>query len=152
MCIRDSGSYTYTPASGYGGNDSFVIRMTDSHGASTTVTVFVSVFAPPVNHLPGTGLKFSDAPARVKAPDGSTFSVSDADSSVLWVRMRAGRGYLSMPKLTGLDLLEGTGLNDRTIYIHGPVAAINDALAQMIYQAPPGFFGCLLYTSPSPRD
>jgi hypothetical protein len=37
------GNYVYTPAPGFVGTDRFTYQVTDSHGASDTVTVFVAV-------------------------------------------------------------------------------------------------------------
>ncbi|WP_165443221.1 Ig-like domain-containing protein [Acinetobacter ihumii] len=45
-----TGAYTYTPATNYNGNDSFVVTVADGKGGSTTVTVPVSVAV--VNNAP----------------------------------------------------------------------------------------------------
>ena len=40
---------TYTPAAGYGGSDSFAVRVTDVFGAAATSTVSVTVIPPPLD-------------------------------------------------------------------------------------------------------
>ncbi|MVT08451.1 Ig-like domain-containing protein [Chitinophaga tropicalis] len=43
VTVNPDGTYTYTPAAGYTGTDSFTITISDSNGATTTVTVYITV-------------------------------------------------------------------------------------------------------------
>ncbi|SFM59905.1 gliding motility-associated C-terminal domain-containing protein [Chitinophaga sp. YR627] len=84
VVVRADGTYTYTPATGYSGNDSFTVKIDDGKGGSTTVTVNITVtpvVVPPVNTPPtGTGdTKTTDQDVPV---DGAVTG-SDADGDVL---------------------------------------------------------------------
>ncbi|ACU62705.1 Ig-like domain-containing protein [Chitinophaga pinensis] len=84
VVVRADGTYTYTPATGYSGNDSFTVKIDDGKGGSTTVTVNITVtpvVVPPVNTPPtGTGdNKTTDQDVPV---DGAVRG-SDADGDVL---------------------------------------------------------------------
>jgi YVTN family beta-propeller protein len=48
LVLQSNGAFTYTPASGYRGSDSFAYRATDPTGLSATATVAITVAAPPV--------------------------------------------------------------------------------------------------------
>ncbi|WP_343670785.1 Ig-like domain-containing protein, partial [Chitinophaga sp.] len=50
VVVNPDGTYTYTPAPGYTGNDTFTVVVDDGKGGTTTITVTVSVN--PVNHAP----------------------------------------------------------------------------------------------------
>jgi hypothetical protein len=146
VVVNTDGTYTYTPATGYYGHDSFTIRVDDGHGGSTLITVYVTVNAPPVNSLPKGQLSFTGAAATVIGTDGSTFSVSDADSTELTVTLGSLHGLLSLPVRTGLTLVAGTGLNDAIMTVHGRTSDLNIALAKLTYQAESGYFGTDIIT------
>ncbi|PWV56983.1 Ig-like domain-containing protein [Chitinophaga sp. S165] len=48
VVVNPDGTYTYTPAAGYSGNDSFTVIISDGKGGTTTVTVNITV-TPKVN-------------------------------------------------------------------------------------------------------
>ncbi|WP_293054250.1 Ig-like domain-containing protein [Paludibacter sp.] len=48
--VHSDGSYTYTPAKDYNGNDSFMVTVSDGNGGSATATVTVTIT--PVNDAP----------------------------------------------------------------------------------------------------
>ena len=121
---------------------SFTLTLTGTDGEFTASTTFtLQVTAPPVNTVPTGPLAFTGDPARVTGPDGSVFAVADADSPELTVTLSAGVGLLTLPNRTGLTLLAGSGLNETSLTFRGLVPTLNTALAQLIYQAPTGFFG-----------
>jgi VCBS repeat-containing protein len=141
LTLNPDGGYTYTPAPGFHGEDSFRVTISDGKGGMTEVTVFLRVYAVPVNTLPNGPFSFTGDAARVAGADGSVFKVADADSAELTVRLRADRGFLTLPERSGLTVVEGSAFNDSTVVIKGPLAALNAALAQLQYQAPGGFVG-----------
>jgi VCBS repeat-containing protein len=120
----------------------FEITITGSDGLLSASTKFtLNVTAPPVNALPSGPMKFKSDPAKVVGPDGTTFMVSDRDSPILTVTLSAEHGFLTLPSLTGLTLLEGSGFNESSLRFRGTIEALNAALAKLIYQAPTGYFG-----------
>ncbi len=50
VIVNADGSYTYTPATNYNGNDSFIVTVSDGNGGTDTITVNISVA--PVNVAP----------------------------------------------------------------------------------------------------
>ena len=138
VSVNSSGSYTYTPANGFSGTDTFTLTVSDGQGGTAVITIVVRVYAAPVNALPQGTLTFGDEATPVTDQNGSTFSVSDADSTVLTVRLSAERGLLTLPNLAGVSLLEGSGFNDSAVVIQGPIANLNTALAELRYVAASG--------------
>ncbi|MBW8682939.1 Ig-like domain-containing protein [Chitinophaga rhizophila] len=89
VVVRTDGTYTYTPASGYSGNDSFTITIADGKGGSTVVTVTITVTAPGNNPPTGTGdnkTTSQDTPVigavRGTDPDGDVLTFSKATDPV----------------------------------------------------------------------
>ena len=141
VVVNPDGSYTYTPAPGFNGEDRFVVLASDGNGGVVEILVVVRVSAAPVNTVPNGPMKFRGEPARVVGPDGSVFRVADADSSELTVELSCGHGLLSLPVRTGLQIVKGTGSNDTVVAFRGTKESINAALAQLVYQPITGYFG-----------
>jgi len=141
VVVNPDGTYTYTPAPGFNGEDRFVVLASDGNGGTVEIVVVVRVSAAPVNTVPNGPLKFRGEPARVVGPDGSVFRVADADSSELTVELSCGHGLLSLPVRTGLQIVKGTGSNDTVVAFRGTKESINAALAQLVYQPITGYFG-----------
>ena len=141
VVVNPDGTYTYTPAPGFSGEDRFIVLVSDGNGGSAEIVVVVRVTAAPVNTVPNGPIKFRDEPARVVGPDGSVFRVADADSRELTVQLAAGQGLLTLPVRAGLQFVRGTGANDPVVSFRGTTEAINTALAQLVYQAQTGYFG-----------
>jgi len=141
VVVNPDGTYTYTPARGFSGEDRFVILVSDGNGGTAEIIVVVGVSAAPVNTVPSGPLKFRGEPARVVGPDGSVFRVADADSNELTVELSCGHGLLTLPVRTGLTVVKGTGSNDTVVSFRGTKDAINAALAQLVYQPITGYFG-----------
>jgi hypothetical protein len=136
--ITNSGAdVTYTPASNYNGADSFTYTITDSHGATATATVNLTVSA--VNDAVG-----ATAPATFSLNEdaGSTavagLSISDVDATlapagVYEVTLSSTHGAMSLTTITGLTFTAGDGTADATMTFHGTLAAINTALGTAHY-------------------
>ena len=88
-----SGGFTYTPAAGYSGADSFTIRALNSGGSSNLATVSLTVGAPTLVHPP-TGLRVSsmtgnivtfrwDPPTTGPTPTGFVLEAGTSPSGVL---------------------------------------------------------------------
>ena len=120
----------------------FTVTVTGSDGVLSASTSFtLRVYAPPVNTLPNGTITVRGDPVRFVGTDGSTFKVADPDSTDLTVRLTVGAGLLTLPQRAGVVLLEGAAINDQTVVIRGPIANLNAALAQLVYQAPTGYIG-----------
>jgi VCBS repeat-containing protein len=138
--VFDPVTRTFSGTPGSVGN--FSLTLTASDGEFSVATTFtLQVTAPPVNTVPSGPIAFTGDPARVVGPDGSVFAVADTDSAELTVTLSAGVGLLTLPNRTGLTLVAGSGLNETILTFRGLVPNLNAALAQLVYQAPTGFFG-----------
>ena len=138
--VFDPVTRTFSGTPGTAGN--FDLTLTASDGEFSVSTPFtLQVTAPPVNTVPSGPIAFTSDPGRVVGPNGSVLAVADADSPELTVTLSAGVGLLTLPNRAGLTLLAGSGLNETSLTFRGLVRDLNAALAQLIYQAPTGFFG-----------
>ncbi|WP_316801641.1 Calx-beta domain-containing protein [Pedobacter frigidisoli] len=112
VVVNPDGTFTYTPANNYSGNDTFTVVVSDGKGGATTVTVNVSVAAtnvPPVASAPA--LTTSEG-----TPANGKITATDADGDVLTytVTTQPSRGtvvmnpdgtytYTPAPNYTGTD-------------------------------------------------
>ncbi|WP_443943537.1 Calx-beta domain-containing protein [Pedobacter sp. AW1-32] len=79
VVLNADGTYTYTPANGYVGTDSFVVTVSDGKGGTTPVTISVSV-------TQGNRAPVVTAPAistNVNTPVNGTITATDADGDPL---------------------------------------------------------------------
>src|SRR6185312_14485534 len=53
VVVNADGTWTYTPAAGYTGTDSFTVLANDGHGGTDTATITITV-TPPANQPPTT--------------------------------------------------------------------------------------------------
>jgi VCBS repeat-containing protein len=86
LVLQANGTFTYTPGPGYNGTDSFVYRVIDSDGGTSTATVILTIAA--VNDVPITGAPIANQSTADAAsyslnvagnfadPDGDTLSYS----------------------------------------------------------------------------
>ncbi len=99
-----TGRYIYTPAADISGNDSFVVRITDSHGASVTQTVNVAIAA--VADAPT--VVAADATAVLAQPvvgtDASDVLVGDAIPATATVGLDIGAGLADIDGSEGLAI------------------------------------------------
>ncbi|PSL25796.1 Ig-like domain-containing protein, partial [Chitinophaga ginsengisoli] len=80
VVVNTDGTYTYTPATGYEGTDSFTITISDGQGGTTTVTVNITVNPPPNNPPTGTG----DSKTTIQdTPVNGSVSGTDPDGDAL---------------------------------------------------------------------
>lgn len=85
VTVAGDGSFTYTPATGFGGDDWFTYTVTDSAGATATATVFFGVAAAP--NLPPVAPDWTlHTEADVDVDFDPLAGVTDPDGDVLWVR------------------------------------------------------------------
>lgn len=75
--FNSNGTVSYTPAANYNGSDSFTYQVTDSHGATSTGTVNVTVT--PVNDPPVASFSWTTASRTINL----TATASDIDGSVV---------------------------------------------------------------------
>ncbi|WP_051933539.1 Ig-like domain-containing protein [Massilia sp. BSC265] len=139
--IKADGSYTYAPAPGYHGADSFRYTVSDGNGGSNTYTVSVTVGA--VNEAPvGSGATVTtseDTPATGKLPtatDADQDPVSYAkasDPSHGTVEIRADGSYTYIPAANyhgadsfGYTVSDGKG-GSNTYTVNVTVTPVNDA-------------------------
>lgn len=79
VVINPDGTYTYTPAPNFNGNDTFIVTVSDGKGGATTVIINVTVNA--INDVP-----VASSPAVVTPEDKPTSGIvtaSDADGDLL---------------------------------------------------------------------
>ena len=142
-----TGRYTYVPAAGYHGADSFDVTISDGHGGSVTVTVPVVVTA--VNHAP-TGSDQAvatneDTPisGRVEGrdPDGDSLTYSkgtDPSHGTVTVHADGSYTYTPAPDFHGTDSFTVTiddgqgGATTSTVTVtvnpvNDPVSAVDDS-------------------------
>ncbi|WP_146154560.1 Ig-like domain-containing protein, partial [Chitinophaga ginsengisoli] len=80
VIVNADGTYTYTPAAGYTGPDSFTILISDGRGGTAIVTVNITVNPPPNNPPTGTG----DTKTTIQdTPVNGSVSGTDPDGDAL---------------------------------------------------------------------
>lgn len=136
----------YRPNANFGGADTISVSVTDGGNTGTGIplsdskSIAVNVLGinnAPVIALP-TGTPAVDSGINLTL---SGFSVNDPDAGGgnLSVTVFAENGVLSLRSLSGLQFAQGTGIQNNRITFTGSIAAINDALSQVIYRSYPGF-------------
>ncbi|MCP9270848.1 Ig-like domain-containing protein [Mycolicibacterium arenosum] len=160
VVVDPGGEYTYTPAAGYFGRDSFVFSVTDPLGGRADYTVFVTVTM--VNNAPVA----ADASVTVSengSRTGSLPSATDADGEEVTYSLAAGpsRGtvtvdpdgsftYTPDPGVSGADafrydVTDGFSTSTYTVTVtiepinHAPVAV--DAIVTTHHGVPVSFAG-----------
>jgi hypothetical protein len=96
LALSVNGSFTYTPATGYHGPDSFTYEASDGSLSSGSVTVTITVHAPPIT-APDRYAIAQNTPLTVAAP-GVLGNDSDLDGDQLSAQLVAGpeRGTLAL--------------------------------------------------------
>ncbi|MEL6750912.1 MAG: Ig-like domain-containing protein, partial [Pseudomonadota bacterium] len=130
--VTPSGEYTYTPEANFFGTDSFVVKVTDNHGATDSVTVNVTVDT--VNDAPeatgGSKTGTAREPMTFTAADfGYTDIESDPLTSVTLTNLALSGGTLTHSGGT-LPVLEGETLTrsqlDSLVFNPGPNGAARE--------------------------
>jgi hypothetical protein len=138
VALRPDGVFAFSTTPGYFGPDEFTYTLTDAQGAQATAKVTLSLFAPPLNVLLADTFELTGA-AQVLVRDGKPLvQTTDPDSPELLVVLSVGSGYLSLPQASGVMVVSGAGLNDQLLVLRGRVAALNAALATVVYQSASG--------------
>ncbi|GGY69423.1 hypothetical protein GCM10011613_12200 [Cellvibrio zantedeschiae] len=118
-----TGTFTYTPSTGYSGSDSFVVTVSDGHGGTTTSTVNVGVnsvnSAPAAVNDTATTVENTAITVAVRSndtdPDGDTLTVSGvtqgANGSVVIDAVTGNPIYTPNAGFTGNDTFSYT-IND----------------------------------------
>lgn len=127
-------SLTYTPAANYSGADRFKWTARDSEdepGISAEVII---------NVLPENDPPVITAPATLIVEEDSTdpltgLSVAEPDGDGLLVTLAIDQGTLSIAEAARLEITfeQGTGEQDSNLTFRGTLNAVNDALANLIY-------------------
>lgn len=113
VTISTLGAYTYTPAAGYNGADSFTFVVSDGMGGSNTYSVSVTVSAP-ANTAPAAS-NISISTAQDTAKSGQLPAASDIDGDAITYS-------LGTPAAKGTATVSGTGA-----YTYTPNAGYNGA-------------------------
>jgi hypothetical protein len=105
LTLNDDGSFTYTPAAGYAGDDSFVYRATDPSGDYASATVTLTVQAPPSASIsaPATGGTYAlgqSVPTTFSCSEGlGGPGLSSCDDSTGTNTTSGGSGHLDTSTL-----------------------------------------------------
>jgi len=146
--LSPDGSFSYTPAPNFSGQDFFTYRATDSLGASgeTIVTLFVWGTQDPIQlSAPASQTTAEDTPFSFGTATGNVIAISDADNSRVLVSLLAngGDGILTLPSTAGLIFPYVESVNNSpsiTFYADSPAAA-NAALEGLVFTPAAGFNG-----------
>jgi hypothetical protein len=136
--LNSTGAFTYTPAAGFVGVDSFTYRVKNEasiYSATATVTITVlPVNLAPTFTAPSTA-SVAEYAELLFGPTGATaIALADADAATAPVQLTlAARGALTLATLTGLTVTAGAN-GTGALTVRGPVAALNAALAGMRYR------------------
>ncbi|TRX76530.1 Ig-like domain-containing protein [Pseudomonas mangiferae] len=144
LTLNADGSFTYVPAAGYSGADSFVYQVVDADGASATATVTVTVGAGTGTNRPpvasdSTATTAEDTPltldplATASDPDGDplTVTAASAGNGSVVINPDGTLTYTPNPDFNGSDTLTYT-LSDGaggtvTANVAITITAVNDA-------------------------
>nr|WP_324259575.1 retention module-containing protein [Cellvibrio fontiphilus] len=98
-----TGAFVYTPGAGYTGSDSFVIRISDGNGGTTTsvVTIGVTPVAPPANNAPVASDLALTTDEDVPVNGAISASDSDGDSLSYTVSSAPASGVVVLNPATG---------------------------------------------------
>lgn len=151
LVLRPDGTFTYTPAPGFNGTDSFVYRISDGNGGTDTATATISVAS--VNDAPVAGndnFTVTEDGQTVIAvlandsdPDGDALSITEIDGQVISpggsVTLASGTvtlnangtlTFVAAPDYTGNANFSYT-VSDGSLSVQGrvtgTVTAVNDA-------------------------
>lgn len=136
---------TFTPASNYTGSAALQIFTNDqgntgSGGAKTaTSSVTINVEAPPTsNTVPAAQTTLENNPLIFSPANGNPIYIGTGWSSV---ELQAGHGTLTLATKAGLSFSIGNGSSNTTVEFSGSTAAMNAALAGLIFNPTTGYAG-----------
>ena len=140
LVLRPDGTFTYTPDADFFGTDSFTYEVTDGNGGTAEATV--NIMVDPVNDAPvanDDNFTVDEDDALTLPLDVLLINDTDVDGDSLAI------GNVIAPASGTLTF----GANGTFTYTPDPDFNGTDSFT---YEVTDGNGGCLLYTSPSPRD
>ncbi len=137
LTLNLNGSFTYTPAASYVGDDSFIYYADDGTFNSNQVLVTITVGAvndAPVNSVPGPQATNEDTALVFSSANGNAITVSDidADPGNVRVSISVTNGTLTLSGVAGLTFNSGAN-GTGAMMVTGTMAAINAALNGMTF-------------------
>jgi hypothetical protein len=151
LLLNADGTFTYTPAAGFAGTDSFTYRVTDPNGQSATATGIITVSRPVLTAVDDTYSSVYGSPVSGNAAagdtfaPGSTFAVETGPAHGT-VTMGSGGTYSYTPAagFTGTDTFTyrvtdptgQTAIATETIVITPPVLIAADDSGTTAYNTP----------------
>jgi len=106
---------------------------------STVAIVVDAVNDAPVTTVPGMQ-KIAEDMSLVFS-GSNTISISDVDSGFATVTLTVRNGTLNLASTSGINFINGDGINDSTMTFSGSLSAINAALANLSYTSDLNFNG-----------
>lgn len=116
-----------------------------------TKTVTLNVTAvndAPVNNVPGAQTASQNVALGFNTANGNAISISDVDSGngLMTVTLTAVNGTLTLSNLSGINMVNGTGLNNSTMTIEGNRTNINAALQSLTFRGGSNYIGAASIT------
>ncbi|UBF28176.1 tandem-95 repeat protein [Kovacikia minuta CCNUW1] len=139
-------SLVYKGNPNFNGTDTIDVRVNDNGNTGAGIALSDSE-AIAVNVLGVNNAPVITVPLAPAANTGTNLNITgvsiadpDAGSGLMKVTIAAANGVLSIPT-TGLTLLQGNGNQNSRITFEGTLAAVNTALANLVYRSFIGFTG-----------
>ena len=127
-------SFTYTPPANYSGTDRFRWTAQDNEGERGIAAEVV------INVLPENDPPVITAPATLNVEEDTGdplvgLSVADPDGDALQVTLAVDPGSLSIAEAvrSAVTFEQGTGEDDSSLTFQGELSAVNDVLANLVY-------------------
>ncbi|MBO0697692.1 MAG: tandem-95 repeat protein, partial [Zavarzinella sp.] len=146
VTLNPNGSFTYTPAPNYNGQDSFTYRAADATLQSNiaTVTLTIDPMDDPVQvTAPATQTTAEDTAITFSAANGNAITVTDPESPRVRVTLVVQNGILTLPSTAGLEFPYPDSVNNSpaiTFYADDPAEA-NAALNGLVFTPNANFNG-----------
>jgi hypothetical protein len=143
--LNADGSFNYTPASNFNGQDTFTYKANDgtNDGNTATVTITVNAVSDPVGTVASGAISVAEDSTN---NGGANMSITDVDAAiapngVYDVSLSSTHGTMSLTTIAGLTFTAGDGTADATMTFHGTLASINTALATATYTPDANYSG-----------
>ncbi|MCY4780333.1 MBG domain-containing protein, partial [Sphingobacterium sp. UT-1RO-CII-1] len=146
-----AGAITFTTASNATSNVTLTVSINDNgHTGGTALSdtktialVVTAVNDAPINFVPGAQSVDQDATLVFSAANNNQIFVSDVDAgaNAVQLTLTATNGLITLFGTSGLSVSIGSGTNDASMTLTGPIVAINNALNGLIFKPTPGYNG-----------